>query len=175
MGRTAGIGPPRGSKTARRSPPRSRADRARLPAARWSAFAGRRIHGDPGGPSAARAAGAAARVEADTRIGVHALEPSGAARRQRSVTPGRSTPRSRRSSALALRAFRALECRDFARADFRLDRGGRPHFLEMNPLPTFAPDGSFGILAEVLGRPLDDLLAEILAEAFVRLGLVARA
>ena len=61
--------------------------------------------------------------------------------------------------------------RDFARADFRLDRHGRPHFLEMNPLPTFAPDGSFGIIAELLGRRLEDLLAEILGEALVRLGL----
>ena len=73
--------------------------------------------------------------------------------------------------ALARRAFEALECRDFARADFRLDRAGRPCFLEMNPLPTFAPDGSFGIIAELLGRPLDELLAEILAEGLARLGL----
>ena len=72
------------------------------------------------------------------------------------------------------RAFEALECRDFARADFRLDRAGRPHFLEMNPLPTFAPDGSFGIIAELLGRPLDELLAEILGEALARLGLAPR-
>ena len=35
----------------------------------------------------------------------------------------------------------------------------------MNPLPTFAPDGSFGILAELLGRPLAELLAEVLAAA----------
>jgi D-alanine-D-alanine ligase len=41
----------------------------------------------------------------------------------------------------------------------------------MNPLPTFAPDGSFGIIAELLGRPLDQLLAEILGEALTRLGL----
>ena len=45
----------------------------------------------------------------------------------------------------------------------------------MNPFPTFAPDGSFGIIAELLGRPLDDLLAEILGEALVRLGLAPSA
>ena len=44
-------------------------------------------------------------------------------------------------------------------------------FSKMNPLPTFAPDGSFGIIAEILGRPLDDLLAEVLGEALSRLGL----
>ena len=75
----------------------------------------------------------------------------------------------------AVRAFEARECLDFARDDFRLDHAGRPHFLEMNPLPTFAPDGSFGIIAELLGRPLDDLLAEILAEALTRLERTSRA
>ncbi len=112
-------------------------------------------------------------LEVSTGIGAHALErhppPPGG---WRHVTPGvLDTALEAELVALARRAFEALECRDFARADFRLDRGGRPHFLEMNPLPTFAPDGSFGILAEVLGRPLDELLAEILGEALTRLGL----
>ena len=112
-------------------------------------------------------------LEVSTGIGAHALErhppPPGG---WRHVTPGALDPALEAELVtLALRAFEALECRDFARADFRLDRGGRPHFLEMNPLPTFAPDGSFGIIAELLGRPLDDLLAEVLGEALRRLGL----
>jgi D-alanine-D-alanine ligase len=72
---------------------------------------------------------------------------------------------------LAVRVFRELACRDFARMDFRLDDAGLPHFLEVNPLPTFAPDGSFGILAELAERPLAELLAEVLADALARLGL----
>jgi hypothetical protein len=60
---------------------------------------------------------------------------------------------------------------DVARADFRLDAEDRPRFLEMNPLPTFAPDGSFGILAEIEGRALADLLAEVIAGGLERLGL----
>jgi D-alanine-D-alanine ligase len=112
-------------------------------------------------------------LEVSTGIGAHVLErhppPPGG---WRHVTPGALDPALEAELVtLALRAFEALECRDFARADFRLDRGGRPHFLEMNPLPTFAPDGSFGIIAELLGRPLDDLLAEVLGEALARLGL----
>jgi D-alanine-D-alanine ligase len=112
-------------------------------------------------------------LEASTGIGAHALErhppPPGG---WRHVTPGTLDARLETELvALGRRAFEALECRDFARADFRLDRDGRPHFLEMNPLPTFAPDGSFGIIAELLGRPLDQLLAEILGEALTRLGL----
>ena len=112
-------------------------------------------------------------LEASTRIGAHALQrhppPPGG---WRHVTPGDlDAALEAELVTLARRAFDALECRDFARADFRLDRAGRPCFLEMNPLPTFAPDGSFGIIAELLGRPLDELLAGILADGLARLGL----
>jgi D-alanine-D-alanine ligase len=72
---------------------------------------------------------------------------------------------------MALRAFTSLECLDFARADFRLDASGRPVFLEINPLPTFAVDGSFGILAELEGRSVESLVAEVLQQGLVRLGL----
>jgi D-alanine-D-alanine ligase len=112
-------------------------------------------------------------LEPTTGIGVHAVErhpapPGGWC----AVTPGVLDPTLERElQNLALRAFAALECRDFARADFRLDVEGRPHFLEMNPLPTFAPDGSFGILAELVGRDTADLLAEVFGEALRRLGL----
>ncbi|HEY7602551.1 MAG TPA: D-alanine--D-alanine ligase [Methylomirabilota bacterium] len=112
-------------------------------------------------------------LEASTRIGAHALlrhpPPPGG---WRHVTPGAlDAALEAELVGLGRRAFEALECRDFARADFRLDGAGRPFFLEMNPLPTFAPDGSFGIIAELLGRPLDELLAEILADGLARLGV----
>ena len=67
--------------------------------------------------------------------------------------------------------FEALDCRDFARVDFRLDAADRPYFLEINPLPTFAREGSFGILAELAGRPFEDLLAEVFGTALARLEL----
>jgi D-alanine-D-alanine ligase len=41
----------------------------------------------------------------------------------------------------------------------------------MNPLPTFARDGSFGILAELEGRPVEELVAEVLAHGLRRLEL----
>lgn len=112
-------------------------------------------------------------LEAGTRIGLHALEhepapPGGLA----FVTPGTlDAALEAELVGLAQRAFAALECRDFARADFRLDAAGHPVFLEMNPLPTFAPDGSFGVLAELLGRPLEALLAEAIEAGLRRLGL----
>ncbi|NNL84515.1 MAG: D-alanine--D-alanine ligase [Myxococcales bacterium] len=71
----------------------------------------------------------------------------------------------------ARKAFDALSCLDFARVDFRLDAAGQPHFLEINPLPTFAPDSSFGILAELEGRPAQELIGEVLAEGLQRLRL----
>jgi D-alanine-D-alanine ligase len=112
-------------------------------------------------------------LEASTGIGLHAVErhpaPPGG---WLSHTPGALERDLEDELAhLALLAFDALECRDFARVDFRLDAAGRPHFLEINPLPTFAPDGSFAILAELAGRETKDLIAEVLAEGLRRLGL----
>jgi D-alanine-D-alanine ligase len=112
-------------------------------------------------------------LEARSRIGLHVLErhaaPAGGWRHE---LPGRLEPAlERQLAALAIRAYDALECLDFARADFRLDAAGRPHFLEMNPLPTFAPDASFGILAELEGRALEELIADVLGAGLRRLGL----
>ena len=72
---------------------------------------------------------------------------------------------------LALRVYQKLECRDFARADFRVDALGKPWFIEVNPLPTFAPDGTFAVIAELVGRDYADLLAELIAGGLRRLGL----
>ncbi len=112
-------------------------------------------------------------LEADSGIGVHALErhpaPAGGWRHE---LPGQLDPDlEQRLAELAVRAYRALECRDFARADFKLDAKGEVQFLEMNPLPTFAPDASFGILAELEGRAVHELVAEVLAGGLRRLGL----
>ena len=112
-------------------------------------------------------------LETTTGIGLHALErhpaPPGG---WRHTVPGTLTPElEARLAALALRAYAALECLDFARADFRLDEAGEPRFLEINPLPTFDPGGSFGILAELEGRPVEALLADVLGAGLRRLGL----
>ena len=69
---------------------------------------------------------------------------------------------------LTLRAFDALECVDFARADFRVDARGRPWFLEINPLPTFAPDGTFAIAAELMNQSYDAFLADVFRRALRR-------
>lgn len=112
-------------------------------------------------------------VEMSTGIGLHALEhrgmpDGGYAYEIRGQLDAELEATLQR---LALRVYQKLECRDFARVDFRTDRAGNPYFLEINPLPTFAPDGTFAIIAELLNRPYADLLADMIERGLKRLGL----
>jgi len=114
-------------------------------------------------------------LEETTRIGLHAIErhaPPAGQEAWRHCLPGElGGALEAKLVSLTLRVYDALECRDFARADFRLDAAGEPHFLEINPLPTFAEDGSFGILAELEGRRPEALLALVIEAGLDRLGL----
>jgi len=114
-------------------------------------------------------------VEPSTGIGLHALEHRGApaadAEWDYELAGTLDPALEERLQALALRAFEALDCRDFARADFRIDADGRAWFLEINPLPTFAPDDTFAILAELMGRDYVPYLAEVFEEGLRRLGV----
>lgn len=70
---------------------------------------------------------------------------------------------------LARRVWLALECRDVARVDFKLDRHGDPLFLEVNPLPSLSREWSFLALeGRALGLNYADLILAILDEALVR-------
>jgi D-alanine-D-alanine ligase len=55
---------------------------------------------------------------------------------------------------------REMGVRHFARLDFKCDHNGNPMFLEINPLPTFAGDNTFGILAEIDGISTPEFLAK---------------
>lgn len=70
----------------------------------------------------------------------------------------------------AVKIFEVLGCRDMARVDFRVDESGEVYFLEINPLPSFAPDGSFGLLAEYLSVSYKQLVGRILDAAIERIG-----
>ena len=79
-----------------------------------------------------------------------------------------------RAAAFALQAYRALDCRDAARLDFRSDADGVPHFLEANSLPGLRPNYSdLPILAELAGLGYDRFIAEIMDAAISRVGLGA--
>ena len=71
---------------------------------------------------------------------------------------------------VALRMFTILGCRDIARVDLRVDDVGRVFFLEINPLPSFDPEGSLGLLAEYLGVTYAQLLGRVLDAALARYG-----
>jgi D-alanine-D-alanine ligase len=72
----------------------------------------------------------------------------------------------------AVAAFRALECLDVARVDVRLDAGGEPQVLEINPLPGMAPGLSdLPKQADAAGLGYDGLVRAILDAAIARLGL----
>ncbi len=119
-------------------------------------------------------------LDAETGIGLHALDARGS---RGSGTPIGSPPRAHvlpgvltpdledRLQRLALRAFDTLRCRDFARMDFRVRADGSVVFLEVNPLPTFAPDGTFAILAELADVPYDAFLGGVFADALHRLNV----
>lgn len=67
---------------------------------------------------------------------------------------------------LALRSFDVLGCRDFARVDFRINSGGLPYFLEINPLAGLNPKSSdLPIMARKMGWSYDGLIAAILEAA----------
>lgn len=72
---------------------------------------------------------------------------------------------------MATAMFEALGCRDVARVDLRVDAQGRLFFLEINPLPSFDPEGSFGLLAEHLGVPYAQFIGRVLEAAGSRLGM----
>jgi D-alanine-D-alanine ligase len=81
------------------------------------------------------------------------------------LTPGLEAAASRMAGTM----FEALRCRDMARVDLRVDAQGRPYFLEINPLPSFDPSGSIGLLAECLGTTYAQIVGQILNAALQRL------
>lgn len=72
--------------------------------------------------------------------------------------------------AVAVDAYRALECRDGGRVDVRLDRRGRPAFIEVNPLPGLHPSHSdLPMIARDAGMTYAELIGAILNGALTRL------
>lgn len=73
-------------------------------------------------------------------------------------------------SALALRVWRALDCRDAGRVDVKYDKEGEPAFIEINPLAGLNPEYSdLPILCGLLNMPYAALIEEILNSAVKRI------
>jgi len=62
---------------------------------------------------------------------------------------------------LAIEAFNALSCRDYARVDIRVDKSGKPYIIEVNPNPDISEDSGFARAAAAKGINYPELLFTI--------------
>jgi D-alanine-D-alanine ligase len=76
---------------------------------------------------------------------------------------------------IAAKTFKILDCRDICRIDVRLDDEGKPHVLEVNPLPGMIPDPAahscLPEAARAAGYTYDQLVCTIFWQALKRYGL----
>jgi len=73
-----------------------------------------------------------------------------------------------RLSRLAVAAFRATGCRDYARVDFRLDGEGSPMILEVNPNPDIGPEAGLARAIRAQGLDHGATLARLVEQAIGR-------
>jgi D-alanine-D-alanine ligase len=77
---------------------------------------------------------------------------------------------------VALRTYRVLGCRDWARIDVRLDGDGVPNVVEVNPLPGILPDPADNSClpkaARAAGLSYDELIQACVRHAAERTGVV---
>ncbi len=68
---------------------------------------------------------------------------------------------------VALSAYKAMGCRDYARVDMR-EKNGQIYVLEVNPNPCLAADGGFARSARVAGHDYAAMAAQIVEWAWIR-------
>jgi D-alanine-D-alanine ligase len=77
----------------------------------------------------------------------------------------------RKIEEIALRSYRALDCRDVSRVDIRVGEDHTPYFLEINPLPGLSPVyGDLIIMARSMEWDYAKLVKTIFDQALKRYG-----
>ncbi len=71
----------------------------------------------------------------------------------------------------ALKAYRALRCRDWCRIDVRLDKKGKANVLELNPIAGIDPSYWFPRAAKAAGLEYHQLIGKIINYASERYGI----
>jgi len=109
-------------------------------------------------------------IDPVSRIGIHALEQKGMLVDDYELSHSLHSEMEERINKYSQILCDELEIKDFARLDFKCDENGIPNFLEINPLPTFAIDNTFAVLAELESKTYIKFLAEILESSLKRIG-----
>jgi D-alanine-D-alanine ligase len=71
---------------------------------------------------------------------------------------------------VAVAAYKSVDCRDFGRVDFRVDKEGNPYVLEINPLPNLSEEEVFGLFPKVVGTTYAKVINQIVEFALERYG-----
>ena len=69
---------------------------------------------------------------------------------------------------MAKEAFDALDCRDYARVDIRLNAKNIPYVIEVNPNPDISPDAGFIRSAGTAGISYEEVLYKLTNMALTR-------
>ncbi|QKS70425.1 M20/M25/M40 family metallo-hydrolase [Paenalkalicoccus suaedae] len=73
-----------------------------------------------------------------------------------------SEEETKRVQDLAVQTFKALNCYDSARVDFRIDQDGNPYILEVNSMASLGSDGSLVFAADKIGLDYTKLVNRLI-------------
>ncbi len=79
----------------------------------------------------------------------------------------------RRIKDLAVRSYKCIGCRDYARVDMRSDARGNPYVLEVNPNPDISPKAGYARAAQAAGCSYSEMILRICQAAMERGAKVA--